>query len=163
MKTRTAIPWLAGALVSALLALPSVSMAQDDLDVTLRIVEDDQELDESFVNQLEIPESLEGELADSGPEGIEGLAGDVQDEMLEIESTLGEQSRETRDALDLELTGELDNELPGLEDPLLDDPLVDDPNLEDPLLDDPNLESPDLGLPDLQVDSTELDSLNSDQ
>ncbi len=149
MKQLIPRPWLALVMAGVMLALPSFAAAQDDLGVTLRIVEDDQELDEEFVNQLEIPSSLEdqSEFGSDGLEpGIEDVAGDVRDEMLDLESTLGEQSRETRDALDLELTGELETDLPGLEAPELEDP---------------DLENPDLGLPDLST--PELETLNTEE
>ena len=57
MKRHTHIRWLAPAMLGLLLATPALSWAQDDLDVTMRMVADDQELDDSFVQQLELPES----------------------------------------------------------------------------------------------------------
>jgi hypothetical protein len=150
MKTLLPAPWLVGLIAGLLLGMPALAAAQDDLGVTLRIVEDDQELDESFVNQLEMPTSLDENAADSDAvdlePGVEGLANDVREDMLGIESTLSEQSRETREALDLELTGELDPELPGLETPSLEDPA---------------LESPDLGLPELNT--PELEPLGAEK
>ena len=71
MKRHIHIRWLAPAMLGLLLATPALSWAQDDLDVTMRMVADDQELDDSFVQQLELPESVDA------PAGANGF-GDMQ-------------------------------------------------------------------------------------
>ena len=134
------IHWLAPAIIGLLLAAPTQSWAQDDLDVTMRMVADDQELDDSFVQQLELPESVD---APAGANGFgdmqtdsDDFASDTREDMLDIESTLSEQSRESRDALSVELPGEMiiedepELDLPGIEDPELDLPGTGDTDLD---------------------------------
>jgi len=133
------IHWLAPAIIGLLLAAPTQSWAQDDLDVTMRMVADDQELDDSFVQQLELPESVD---APAGANGFGDMqtdsgdfASDTREDMLDIESTLSEQSRESRDALGIELPGEIiqdepELDLPGIEDPGLDLPGTGDTDLD---------------------------------
>lgn len=151
MKRHTQIRWLAPAILGLLLATPALSWAQDDLDVTMRMVADDQELDDSFVQQLELPQSVD---APAGANGFGDMqtdsgdfAADTREDMLEIESTLSEQSRESRDALGVELPGEIiqdepELDLPGIEDPELELPGTGDTDLD--LLNDNglNLEEP---------------------
>lgn len=133
------IRWLAPAIFSILLAAPTLSWAQDDLDVTMRMVADDQELDESFVQQLELPESVN---APAGADGFgdmqtdsDGFASDTREDMLDLETTLSEQSRESRDAFGVELPGEIiedepELDLPGIEEPVLDLPGTGDTDLD---------------------------------
>ena len=137
------IHWLAPAIIGLLLAAPTPSWAQDDLDVTMRMVADDQELDDAFVQQLELPESVD---APAGANGFgdmqtdsDDFASDTREDMLDIESTLSEQSRESRDALSVELPGEMIIE--------------DEPELDLPGIEDPELELPGTG-------GTDLDLLN---
>ncbi|MDL0430769.1 hypothetical protein QPM17_06525 [Marinobacter sp. TBZ242] len=140
------IRWLAPAIFSVLLAVPTLSHAQDDLDVTMRMVTDDQELDDSFVQQLELPEFADtpaaaDEFGDMQTD-LEDFAAESREDMLDIEDSLSEQSRESRDALGIELPGELieddpELDLPGLEDPGLELPGTDDTDLD--LLDDETL------------------------
>ena len=139
MKRYIQIRWLAPAMLGLLLATPALSWAQDDLDVTMRMVADDQELDDSFVQQLELPESVD---APAGANGFGDMqtdsgdfASDTREDMLDIESTLSEQSRESRDALGIELPGEIiqdepELDLPGIEDPGLDLPGTGDTDLD---------------------------------
>jgi hypothetical protein len=139
MKRPIHIRWLAPAILGLLLATPALSWAQDDLDVTMRMVADDQELDDSFVQQLELPESVD---APAGANGFGDMqtdsgdfASDTREDMLDIESTLSEQSRESRDALGVELPGEIiqdepELDLPGIEDPGLDLPGTGDTDLD---------------------------------
>lgn len=139
MKRHIHIRWLAPSMLGLLLATPALSWAQDDLDVTMRMVADDQELDDSFVQQLELPESVD---APAGANGFGDMqtdsgdfASDTREDMLDIESTLSEQSRESRDALGIELSGEIiqdepELDLPGIEDPGLDLPGTGDTDLD---------------------------------
>lgn len=153
MNTNSRIHWLAPAIFGLLLAVPGLSLAQDDLDVTMRMVTDDQELDNSFVQQLELPESVDSpaRAEDFGNMQMDSddFAAETREDMLDIEDTLAEESRESRDALGIELPGEIIGEepeldLPGLEEPELELPGTDDTDL-DLLDDDP-----------LNVDDTEL-------
>ena len=139
MKRHIHIRWLAPAMLGLLLATPALSWAQDDRDVTMRMVADDQEFDDSFVQQLELPESVD---APAGANGFGDMqtdsgdfASDTREDMLDIESTLSEQSRESRDALGIELPGENiqdepELDLPGIEDPGLDLPGTGDTDLD---------------------------------
>lgn len=153
MNRNLRIHWLAPAIVGVLLAVPGLSLAQDDLDVTMRMVTDDQELDDSFVQQLELPESVD---SPAGAEDFGDLqmdsddfAAETREDMLDIEDTLAEESRESRDALGIELPGEIigdepELDLPGLEEPELELPGTDDTDL-DLLDDDPlNVDDPEL-------------------
>ncbi|MDX1553563.1 MAG: hypothetical protein R3198_13125 [Marinobacter sp.] len=155
MNSNILTPWLAPAIFCVLLAAPGLAQAQDDLDVTMRMVTDDQELDDSFVQQLELPESVDspagaGDFGDMQRDS-EDFAAEAREDMLDIEETLAEESRESRDALGTELPGEIidgapELDLPGLEDPDLELPGTDDIDLDletdlDLLDDDPlNLE-----------------------
>jgi hypothetical protein len=151
MKRHIQIRWLAPAILGLLLATPALSWAQDDLDVTMRMVADDQELDDSFVQQLELPQSVDAPAGTNGFGDMQtdsgDFASDTREDMLEIESTLSEQSRESRDALGVELPGEIiqdepELDLPGIEDPELELPGTGDTDLD--LLNDNglNLEEP---------------------
>lgn len=153
MTRNIRIHWLAPAIFIVLLAAPGLSQAQDDLDVTMRMVADDQELDDSFVQQLELPEFADAparadDFGDMQTDS-EDFAAETREDMLDIEDTLSEQSRESRDALGIELPGETIEEepeldLPGLEEPELELPDTDDTDLD--LLDDDalNLEGTEL-------------------
>lgn len=145
--------WLAPAILTALFAVPTLAQAQDDLDVTMRMVTDDQELDESFVQQLELPESVNepGGTGDFGDMEMdsEDFAAETREDMLEIEETLAEESRESRDALGIELPGEI----------IGDDPVLDLPGLEEPELELPGTDDVDLNL-DTDLDLLDDDPLN---
>lgn len=143
MNRRSPISWLAPAIFSALLAVPGLSQAQDDLDVTMRMVADDQELDDSLVQQLELPESAEEERFGTLPMNSDEFAEETRESMLDLEETLTEQSLETGDDLGIELPGGLIGEEPDLE-------------LELPGSDDTNLDL------DTDLDLLENDSLNVD-
>lgn len=153
MNTNIRIHWLAPAIVGVLLAVPGLSLAQDDLDVTMRMVTDDQELDDSFVQQLELPESVDSPAGaeDFGDMQMDSddFAAEAREDMLDIEDTLAEESRESRDALGIELPGEI----------IGDEPELDLPGLEEPELELPGTDDTDLDLLDdepLNVDDTEL-------
>lgn len=140
-------------LMGALL-LPGWAAAQSDLDITMRMVADDEELDSSFVQEMEIPESV-NEL--DSAEAFETLdASELSTEAQELSESLSLQARETRDALDTELPGET-----ALEQPAVDLP---DPGLNNPELPGGGLPSPDL--PDTDLDllqngGSTLDSVTS--
>ncbi|WP_166266986.1 hypothetical protein [Marinobacter caseinilyticus] len=124
--------------VIVLLSTCGTAAAEEDLGVTMRMVADDEALNETFVQQLELPSSL-----DESPESVsvdELNAGDIIDDARSLEESVAEQARESRDALNVELPGELSDEL----------------EISQPGLDVPSLESPDLALPgtgeiDLQI------------
>lgn len=108
MRSALFLPRLVAALgmTLGLALLPAVAAAETDFEVTMRMVEDEDVLDSSFVQEMELPESVD-EL------DITEIKGETRD----LEETLASESRETRDALELELPGEegsdlLETELP---------------------------------------------------
>ena len=101
------------ALVMGLLLAPGLAAAQSDLDITMRMVADDEELDSSFVQEMQIPDSV-NEL--DGNESFETLdASELSTEAQELSESLSLQARETRDALGAELPGETGIEQPTIE------------------------------------------------
>lgn len=110
------------ALLLGLLMLPLQAAADTDYDVTMRMVEDDEALDSSFVQEMQIPESINELEYDASLEPLD--SGDIANEARESFDTLSSQARETRDALDTELPGEgiLDGTLDSITDPDLTDP-----------------------------------------
>ena len=90
-------------LLMGLLLAPGLAAAQSDLDITMRMVTDDEELDSSFVQEMQIPDSV-NEL--DGNESFETLdASELSTEAQELSESLSLQARETRDALGVELPG----------------------------------------------------------
>ncbi|MDC0661283.1 hypothetical protein [Marinobacter sp. SS21] len=125
------IRWLISGSCALLMAASMVAHAQDDLDVTMRMVTDDEALGNSFVQELQLPEpvpSLETGDLDSVPSNVELM----REAGREVTETLAEQGRESRDALSTELPGELLDLLPLPEGPDQDGPVLDLPGLEDP-------------------------------
>ncbi|MEO9523197.1 MULTISPECIES: hypothetical protein [Marinobacter] len=126
-------------LLMGLLLAPGLAAAQSDLDITMRMVADDEELDSSFVQEMQIPDSV-SEL--EGNESFETLdAGELSTEAQELSESLSLQARETRDALGVELPGETgleepSIELPGAELPEPDLPIGDLPDTDLDLLED---------------------------
>lgn len=117
-----------------LLLVSAVANAEDDLDVTMRMVTDDSALENSFVQELQLPEPVSGLDASGFGDGNPGqeLAADALEVGRNAGDALAEQSRESRDALDLELPGESIDTSPELDSPDLENPGLDLPNLEDP-------------------------------
>lgn len=128
------------ALLLVGISFPACAAAETDYDVTMRMVADEEELDSSFVQEMQIPESLEElDRADQ----LDALdAGELSAESQELIETLSSQARETRDALDTELPGEN----------LLDSPAGDLPDTDLPEPDLPNTELPEIEIPDTDVD-----------
>lgn len=149
---------LIGGCVGSLLSSVTAH-AQEDLDVTMRMVADDEALSGSFVQELQLPEPevVPGSaVPDPDNPGLE-IAREARESGRSMGETLAEQARESRNALDMELPGEMvarpdevparpelpelpeSPDAPGLEPPELDLPGVDAPDLplveEGPLLD----------------------------
>lgn len=103
---------------------PVIAAAETDFEVTMRMVEDEEALDSSFVQEMELPASV-NELDVS----------EIRSDARELEESLASESRETRDALELELPGEEDTTLPILD---LPDSDVTDPDLPLPIGDLPD-------------------------
>lgn len=108
MRSALFLPRLVAAMGMALglAVMPAVAAAETDFEVTMRMVEDEDVLDSSFVQEMELPESVD-----------ELDITEIKDETRDLEETLASESRETRDALELELPGEegsdlLETELP---------------------------------------------------
>lgn len=148
LKSRA--PDLIPAILLVGICFPTFAAAETDYDVTMRMVVDEEELDSSFVQEMQIPESLE-EL-DRAAQLDDLDAGELSTESQELIETLSSQARETRDALDTELPGEnlLDSPAGDLPDTGLPEPDLPDTDLPEPDL--PNTELPDIGIPDTDVD-----------
>lgn len=126
-------------LIAGILCLglfPAVAAAETDYDVTMRMVMDDEELDSSFVQEMEIPESLNQLDTATDIEPLE--LNELADETQNLQETLSSETREIRDALDELLPGE-------------------------EIIDDTVGELPDLTDPDLLPGGGDLDLLNGDQ
>ncbi|QBM16916.1 hypothetical protein MARI_10200 [Marinobacter sp. JH2] len=110
------------------LALGSgAASAEPDLDVTMRMVMDDESLDDSFVQEMELPDSV-NELT-LGESFETPDIDDLKNEAREMQESLASEARETRDALELELPQEQPSDLPELE---LGEPELPTDNLPDP-------------------------------
>ncbi len=144
------------ALMGALLA-PGMAAAQSDLDITMRMVADDEALDSSFAQEMQIPESVNELDVDQSFETLE--AGELSSEAQELSEGLSLQARETRDALNAELPGETAIEQPAIDLPGADLPGAELPggDLPEPDLPVDQLPDPDLDL--LQNSTSTLDSV----
>ncbi|MBJ6138976.1 hypothetical protein [Marinobacter litoralis] len=126
------------AAVALSLALGSgAALAEPDLDVTMRMVLDDESLDDSFVQEMELPDSVNELTLGDSFEALE--IDDLRNEARETQESLAAEARETRDALELELPEEQPSELPELE---LTEPELPDTELPTDNLPDPGLELP---------------------
>lgn len=126
---------LAVGCLLAMLALPVAAQSQDDLDVTMRMVTDDDELTESVIREIELSEPViverferpdidaareaaesSRELGDSISETIDDTQDLISDDVLPTD---------TDDLLDLPDVGD---ELPDSDDLLGGDDLLDEPD-----------------------------------
>lgn len=117
----------AGIVMLSLSVLASPVLADTDYDVTMRMVDDEEDLDSSFVQEMQIPQSIEELEYDEPVDQLD--ASDLANDARESFDDLSSQARETRDALDTELPGEevMDQPLDGITDPDLPlEPLPDD-------------------------------------
>lgn len=105
-------------LVLGVLMAPASAAAQSDLDITMRMVADEEALDSSFVQEMELPESVTELEYDEQLEALD--ANELSSEAQALTEDLSLQARETRDALDTELPGETGFEPPAAELPLPD-------------------------------------------
>lgn len=121
---RSALSFLRLLAALGLALAPVMAAAETDFEVTMRMVEDEEALDSSFVQEMELPASV-NELDVS----------EIRSDARELEESLASESRETRDALELELPGEEDTTLPILD---LPDSDVTDPDLPLPIGDLPD-------------------------
>lgn len=120
--------WLKPALMClvALLAWPVMAQARDDLDVTMRMVVDDEELTNSVVREIELPEPMpQGSPVRPDRPDIE-TALDAIEQGREIGETASERASEAREVIDSERpSDDLLDSLPG-EDDITDLPGTDD-------------------------------------
>lgn len=153
--------------VTVLLVAPCTVTAEEDLDVTMRMVMDDDALNETFVQELELPSSL-GEPSDlSSFDTLD--AGNIAEDARDIEASIAEQSLESRDALGVELPGEVGVSEPEIEVPTVEDPGlelpgeidVSEPEIEVPVVEDPGLELPGTGDIDLLILNKEPLGINA--
>ncbi|KMQ73463.1 hypothetical protein [Marinobacter subterrani] len=102
----------AGSLVFLLLA-PMITLASDDLDVTMRMVTDDVELTDSVVREIELPRVVERPetAAEPGSKGLEASRGgrdarEVRERGREFGEAVSESARQTRDLMERDLLEE---------------------------------------------------------
>lgn len=114
--------WMGAILLQGFLTLPLLAIADTRDDITMRMVDDDEALDSSFVQEMQLPDSINELEHDASLEPLD--ANDIADEARESFDTLSSQARETRDALDTELPGEdiVDSPLDSITDPDITDP-----------------------------------------
>ncbi|MEX2474296.1 hypothetical protein [Marinobacter sp.] len=127
--------WLRPALMclAVLLASPAMAQATDDLDVTMRMVVDDEDLTSSVVREIELPEPTGA--ADRGGSGSSArperpdieTALDAMERGQEMGESASERASEAREVIDSERPGKdgLLDSLPG-EDDVTDLPGSDD-------------------------------------
>lgn len=149
--TKTLSCSLAHLLVLGVLMAPTWAAAQSDLDITMRMVADEEALDSSFVQEMELPESITELEFDNQLEALD--ANELAAEAQELSEDLSLQARETRDALDTELPGETGFEPPSAELPI--------PDLGNPELPGGG-ELPGVDLPDSDLDLLEQGSSTVD-
>ncbi|MDX1634426.1 MAG: hypothetical protein R3280_07315 [Marinobacter sp.] len=150
MKTTSLSPFSqASGLMLILMLCPVIALAQgqEDLDVTMRMVLDDNELSERVVQELELPEPMQ---VAPGRPGFEGRdqATEARSQGRALGEQISEQARGNREELP---AGRADGKLdlppelpPGLDD--VQEPLPDQNDLPDPdeLLDQDLLTQPEL-------------------
>ncbi|MCM0614084.1 hypothetical protein KFJ24_16470 [Marinobacter sediminum] len=129
-------------LLSGFCLAPAMALAEDDYNVTMRMVADEEALDNAFVQEMQIPESV-NDLSDTeSPDQLD--ANELSNEAWDLEEGVSSQSRETRDAFGTELPGE----------DLLETPIAGQPGTDLPGIELPGTELPtdgDLLNPDLDV------------
>jgi hypothetical protein len=80
--------------------ISSTALANDDLDVTMRMVTDDVELTHSVVREIELPRSLERPegLGQSGSRGADA-AREARERGREFGESMSEKARESRELI----------------------------------------------------------------
>ncbi|HET8799982.1 MAG TPA: hypothetical protein VFN01_02255 [Marinobacter sp.] len=117
-------------LAMAALFSPVMALADSDSGITMRMVVDEEALDSTFVQELELPKSV-NELGYGESTG-DLDARELSSEARTLEESLSAQARENRDALELELPGESTPLSPELDTPPLEplDPALPGDNLD---------------------------------
>lgn len=121
--------WLKPALMClvALLAWPVMAQARDDLDVTMRMVVDDEDLTNSVVREIELPEPMTPETPARPERPDIETALDAMERGQDIGESASERASEARELIDSERPGSDDllDSLPD-EDDITDLPGTDD-------------------------------------
>ncbi len=121
--------WLKPALMClvALLAWPVMAQARDDLDVTMRMVVDDEDLTNSVVREIELPEPMIPETPARPERPDIETALDAMERGQDIGESASEKASEARELIDSERPGSDDllDSLPD-EDDITDLPGTDD-------------------------------------
>ena len=130
-------PLLYAAFALSLAFSSGTTLAEPDLDVTMRMVMDDESLDDSFVQEMELPDSVNELTLGESFEAPE--LDDLENDAREMQESLTSDARETRDALEIELPEEQPSVLPELE---LTEPELPSTELPTDNLPDPGLELP---------------------
>ncbi|MFW5825787.1 MAG: hypothetical protein ACOCVV_12595 [Marinobacter sp.] len=92
------IPPLLSSLTLVVCMLPGVALAQsgDDLDVTMRMVVDEEELTDGMIQELQLPEPSAGKLPDSNGQRP-GRAGDLREQGRGLGREISEEARGRRE------------------------------------------------------------------
>ena len=90
---------LVGLLMLGLL-VPATTLANDDLDVTMRMVTDDEELTDSVVREIELPRAI-GKPGNPGESGSRGLdaASEARERGREFGESMSEKARQSRELI----------------------------------------------------------------
>lgn len=80
--------------------LPATTLANDDLDVTMRMVTDDAELTDSVVREIELPRAIERP-DNPGKSGSPGLdaASEARERGREFGESMSEKARQSRELI----------------------------------------------------------------
>ena len=83
-----------------LLVAPTTTVANDDLDVTMRMVTDDAELTDSVVREIELPRAI-GKPGNPGESGSRGLdaASEARERGREFGESMSEKARQSRELI----------------------------------------------------------------
>ncbi|WP_296934562.1 hypothetical protein [uncultured Marinobacter sp.] len=80
--------------------IPATTLANDDLDVTMRMVTDDAELTDSVVREIELPRAVERP-ENPGKSGSRGLdaASEARERGREFGESMSEKARQSRELI----------------------------------------------------------------
>ena len=80
--------------------VPATTLANDDLDVTMRMVTDDAELTDSVVREIELPRAIE-KPENPGESGSRGLdtASEARERGREFGESMSEKARQSRELI----------------------------------------------------------------
>ena len=80
--------------------VPATTLANDDLDVTMRMVTDDAELTDSVVREIELPRAI-GKPGNPGESGSRGLdaASEARERGREFGESMSEKARQSRELI----------------------------------------------------------------